>query len=234
MIGARGGRRRARDPLFFAHRLRLRAHVPVGAAVDASHAARRLHSRAMLRFAIFGIDSGGAEPGRQPADPVPGRRSGSRSSTGRTPTRAGASTTRCSSRCATAASLFPFVGTFVYVIVRPPEYLDDVRERELEMQAAEARLHELDYHALPALRLRGREDFLRCPSCLRKLKDPCPTAASRSTRRGSSARTARPRCRRSAAARRAARRRPARTTQPTASAEHADDLRAAARPALQP
>ena len=26
----------------------------------------------------------------------------------------------------------------VYMIVRPPEYLDDVRERELEMQAAEA------------------------------------------------------------------------------------------------
>ena len=36
--------------------------------------------------------------------------------------------------CATrAASLFPFVGTIVYMIVRPPEYLDDVRERELEM-----------------------------------------------------------------------------------------------------
>jgi len=31
--------------------------------------------------------------------------------------------------CATAASLFPFVGTLVYMIVRPPEYLDDVRER---------------------------------------------------------------------------------------------------------
>ena len=41
--------------------------------------------------------------------------------------------------CATAASLFPFVGTIVYMIVRPPEYLDDVRERELEMQAAEAK-----------------------------------------------------------------------------------------------
>src|SRR5947209_3268506 len=31
--------------------------------------------------------------------------------------------------CATAASVFPFVGTIVYMIVRPPEYLDDVRER---------------------------------------------------------------------------------------------------------
>ena len=34
--------------------------------------------------------------------------------------------------CATAASLFPFVGTIVYAIVRPPEFLDDVRLRELE------------------------------------------------------------------------------------------------------
>ena len=42
--------------------------------------------------------------------------------------------------CATAASFFPFVGCVVYMIVRPPEYLDDVRERELEMQAAEARV----------------------------------------------------------------------------------------------
>ena len=32
--------------------------------------------------------------------------------------------------CAAAASLFPFVGTMVYMIVRPPEYLEDVRERE--------------------------------------------------------------------------------------------------------
>jgi hypothetical protein len=29
--------------------------------------------------------------------------------------------------CATVASLFPFVGTILYVIVRPPEYLEDVR-----------------------------------------------------------------------------------------------------------
>src|SRR6478736_2852605 len=38
--------------------------------------------------------------------------------------------------CATAASLFPFVGTIVYLIVRPPEFVDDVRLRELEMTAA--------------------------------------------------------------------------------------------------
>jgi hypothetical protein len=77
--------------------------------------------------------------------------------------------------CATAASLFPFVGTVVYMIVRPPEYLDDVRERELEMQAAEARLAEVGYHLCPHCDFEVDKDFLRCPSCMRKLKDPCRT-----------------------------------------------------------
>jgi hypothetical protein len=75
--------------------------------------------------------------------------------------------------CATAASLFPFVGTIVYLIVRPPEYIDDVRERELEMQAAEARLAELGYHLCPHCDYEVEKDFLRCPNCLRKLRDPC-------------------------------------------------------------
>jgi RNA polymerase subunit RPABC4/transcription elongation factor Spt4 len=77
--------------------------------------------------------------------------------------------------CATAAALFPYVGTIVYMIVRPPEYLDDVRERELEMQAAEARLHQLNYFLCPHCDYEVEKDFLRCPSCLRKLKDACGT-----------------------------------------------------------
>jgi Double zinc ribbon len=79
--------------------------------------------------------------------------------------------------CATAASLFPFVGTLVYMIVRPPEYLDDVRERELEIQAAEARLAELGYHLCPHCDFEVEKDFLRCPNCMRKLKDPCPVCS---------------------------------------------------------
>jgi len=77
--------------------------------------------------------------------------------------------------CATAASLFPFVGTIVYMIVRPPEYLEDVRERDLEMQAAEARLAELGYHLCPHCDYEVEKEFLRCPNCMRKLKDPCKT-----------------------------------------------------------
>lgn len=75
--------------------------------------------------------------------------------------------------CATAAALFPFVGTVIYMIVRPPEFLEDVRERELEMQAAEARLGDSGYLACPHCDHRVKDDFLRCPNCTRKLKDAC-------------------------------------------------------------
>jgi hypothetical protein len=79
--------------------------------------------------------------------------------------------------CATAASLFPFVGTLVYLIVRPPEFLEDVRERELEMQAAEARLHAAGFQLCPYCDAEVERDFLVCPNCMRKLKDPCANCA---------------------------------------------------------
>jgi len=79
--------------------------------------------------------------------------------------------------CATAASLFPFVGTIIYMILRPPEYLEDVRERELETQAAEARLKQLDQTLCPHCSYRVEADFVRCPSCLRKLKERCASCS---------------------------------------------------------
>jgi Double zinc ribbon len=79
--------------------------------------------------------------------------------------------------CAIAASLFPFVGTIIYMILRPPEYLEDVRERELETQAAEARLHQLDQALCPHCDYRVERDFIRCPSCLRKLKERCASCS---------------------------------------------------------
>ena len=75
--------------------------------------------------------------------------------------------------CATACSLFPFLGTIVYLIVRLLEYLDDVRLRELEMTAAEARLASLDYQLCPHCDYEIQADYLRCPSCMRKLKERC-------------------------------------------------------------
>jgi heme exporter protein D len=75
--------------------------------------------------------------------------------------------------CAAAASVFPFVGTVIYMILRPPEYLEDVRERELEMQAAEARLHQLEHSVCPYCDHPVERDFIRCPSCLRKIRERC-------------------------------------------------------------
>jgi Double zinc ribbon len=75
--------------------------------------------------------------------------------------------------CAVGASLFPYVGTVIYMVLRPPEYLDDVRERELEMQAAEAQMYALNYQLCAHCDYPIERDFLRCPSCLRKLKERC-------------------------------------------------------------
>src|SRR3954471_13886039 len=78
--------------------------------------------------------------------------------------------------CAAAASFFfPFVGSIVYAIVRPPEYLEDVHERELEIAAATARLHQAEGMHCPHCDFEIEKSFLRCPSCLRRLKEPCGT-----------------------------------------------------------
>jgi hypothetical protein len=45
--------------------------------------------------------------------------------------------------CVALSVLLPFLGSLIYLIVRPPEYLDEARERELELLALERRLGEL-------------------------------------------------------------------------------------------
>jgi hypothetical protein len=77
--------------------------------------------------------------------------------------------------CATVASFFPFIGTAVYAIVRPPEYLEDAHERELEIKAAELRVRQLREQTCPACEYPVEKNYLRCPNCQRRLKDPCPT-----------------------------------------------------------
>lgn len=76
--------------------------------------------------------------------------------------------------CATAASLlFPYIGTAVYAILRPPEFLDDARERELETKAAELRVRQLAELSCPNCGYPVEKNYLRCPDCQRRLKDPC-------------------------------------------------------------
>jgi Double zinc ribbon len=79
--------------------------------------------------------------------------------------------------CATVASFFPFIGTAVYAIVRPPEFLEDAHERELEIKAAELRVRQLREQSCPNCEYPIEKNYLRCPNCQRRLKDPCPTCS---------------------------------------------------------
>jgi hypothetical protein len=75
--------------------------------------------------------------------------------------------------CATAASLFPYLGTIVYSILRPPEFLADKRERELEVRATELRVRQLEEASCPNCEHPVERTFLRCPNCRARIKDPC-------------------------------------------------------------
>jgi len=79
--------------------------------------------------------------------------------------------------CATLASFIPYLGTAIYAIVRPPEFLEDAHERELEIRAAELRVRQLSEHACPGCGFPAERDFLRCPACQRRLKRPCPSCS---------------------------------------------------------
>jgi hypothetical protein len=78
---------------------------------------------------------------------------------------------------ATVASLFPFVGTVIYTILRPPEFLSDRRERELEMQTAKLRVRQLEEASCPNCSHPIERTYLRCPQCRARVKDPCESCA---------------------------------------------------------
>jgi hypothetical protein len=73
-----------------------------------------------------------------------------------------------------AIAVLPFsVATWaIYMMVRPPETLDDIHERETEIAAREAELH-LNGATCPNCYKPVEQDFLICPTCLKKLKKPC-------------------------------------------------------------
>jgi RNA polymerase subunit RPABC4/transcription elongation factor Spt4 len=66
----------------------------------------------------------------------------------------------------------PFVGPLVYLFFRPPEYLEDRRERELEIRAMEEQLGHRYSHC-PVCHAVVEADFLVCPVCTTKLKQAC-------------------------------------------------------------
>ena len=77
--------------------------------------------------------------------------------------------------CATAASFFPFIGTVIYTILRPPEFLEDVTERETELAAPGTQQRHLKARACGRCGFPVEHDFMRCPSCRTRLKEACPT-----------------------------------------------------------
>ena len=73
---------------------------------------------------------------------------------------------------AVALGIFPpFVGPLVYMLFRPPEYLEDVRERELEIRAMEESISHQE--RCPVCRAGIDSSFLSCPVCTTKLKQAC-------------------------------------------------------------
>jgi hypothetical protein len=67
----------------------------------------------------------------------------------------------------------PFLGALIYMFFRPPEYLDDVRERELEIRAMEQRLRSKEH--CPVCRAEVESSYLVCPVCTTKLRQACVT-----------------------------------------------------------
>ncbi len=73
---------------------------------------------------------------------------------------------------AVALGIFPpFAGPLIYMLFRPPEYLDEVRERELEIRAIEEQIgHD---ERCPVCRAGVSSSFLVCPICTTRLRQAC-------------------------------------------------------------
>ena len=75
------------------------------------------------------------------------------------------------------ALIIPFLGPFVYMLFRPPEYLEDVRERDLEIKAMEERIAAVDLRC-PVCHAEVDSGYLICPVCTTKLKQACVSCGS--------------------------------------------------------
>ncbi len=68
------------------------------------------------------------------------------------------------------ALIIPFLGALIYLFIRPPEYLTDAHDRELETLALEAQVEGLRCHDCEAV---VGPKFLVCPMCTAPLREPC-------------------------------------------------------------
>lgn len=67
---------------------------------------------------------------------------------------------------------FNVFGWLIYLMLRPPEFIDDTRERELEIKAKQAQLRNSLLNC-PACHKPVEKEFLICPHCRKQLKNSC-------------------------------------------------------------
>ena len=77
----------------------------------------------------------------------------------------------------TLIGVLPFIGPLIYMLFRPPEYLEDVRERELEIRTMEDRLSSHSQRC-PVCRATVDSQWLVCPVCTSRLKQACDKCGS--------------------------------------------------------
>jgi hypothetical protein len=73
---------------------------------------------------------------------------------------------------ATLLGFVPLVGPLAYLLFRPPETLEDLRARRVELHALELRLDRPE-PGCPVCRTPVEAGFLVCPVCTTHLKEPC-------------------------------------------------------------
>ena len=66
----------------------------------------------------------------------------------------------------------PFLGPIIYLFFRPPETIEERRERELEIRAIEESLSQRDLRC-PVCRGQVDASYLVCPVCTTRLKQAC-------------------------------------------------------------
>jgi Double zinc ribbon len=78
---------------------------------------------------------------------------------------------------ATLLGIVPYLGPLVYMLFRPPEYLEDVRERNLEIKAMEDTLSKRGL-ICPVCHANVESTYLVCPVCTTKLRQACVNCRS--------------------------------------------------------
>lgn len=73
---------------------------------------------------------------------------------------------------AAAVLVLNFLGLIIYLILRPPEFIEDIVERDLEIKRMEFLLAS-SISRCPTCGKDVKDDYIICPNCRKKLKKNC-------------------------------------------------------------